>query len=245
MTKNKLKSLFFLKKCNVFDVFFFITFLTSLIITITLEKEDLLYSSPLVIVSIILKYVTNRHKKSEPLFLLAMLAFLCINILTFYSFHDYFNIISLLTSGYLILFTLLLKKYLIKSKLKSLLSLSVIIGIALVGYLIYAVVDLLIGQIPDNNLIFVFVCALCLFIYAFTFAVIYINDNYANGIILLTSGIATIFNLGLSPINEYFFYTRTFTVVILICHYMSLYLFMKFITETKVIEAKDIKPNYF
>ncbi|QCE42909.1 hypothetical protein [Psychroserpens sp. NJDZ02] len=246
MFKDKLKSLLFIIKINVFDILFFVAFLTALVMSITLTvKKDLIYIAPIVIITLIIKYISITKKKADPLFLLALFAFLGLNFLSFYSFNKYFNIISLLTSGYLILFTLLLKKYLVKSKLKSFLSLSVIIGFFLVTYIIYSVVDLLMGHIPNNNMVFVIICALCLFIYAITFAIIYISDNYANGTILLTSGVATIFNLGLSPINEYFLYSQTFTVLILICHYMSLYLFMKFISETKVIKAKDVKPNYF
>ena len=246
MTSKKFDILRFVKKRNIFDTLFFITFFTAITMSITLTvKKDMIYISPFVILAILAKYLSVTKRKPNPLFLLAILAFLGLNILSFYSFNEYFNTISLLTSAYLILFTLILKKYLLKSKLKSFLSLSVIIGFFLVTYIIYSVVDLLIDQIHNSNVIFMLICALCLFIYAITFAMIYVSDNYANGTVLLTSGVATIFNLGLSPINEYFLYNQTFTVLILICHYMSLYLFMRFITTTKVKDTKDIKRNYF
>jgi hypothetical protein len=246
MKAKKTSAFSFIKKSNIFDILFFVVFFTAIIMSITLTvKKDMIYISPIVILAISVKYLSVTKKKADPFFLLALLAFLGLNILSFYSFNKYFNAISLLTSGYLILFTVILKKYLVKSRLKSFLSLSVIIGFFLVGYIIYAVVDLLIGQIPNSNLIYVFICALCLFIYAATFAMIYISDNYSNGTVLLASGVATIFNLGLSPINEYFLYNQTFTVLILICHYMSLYLFMRFISTTKVIDTKDVKRKYF
>lgn len=233
-------------KSSFFDILFFIAVIAALIMSVSLtSRKDLIYISPIVILILIFKYLSITKKKADPKFLLALLAFLILNIISFYDYNEYFNAISLLTSGYLILFTLILKKYLIKSKLKSFLSLSVILGVFLVGYVIYAVVDLLIDQIPNYNIIFMFICALCLFIYAITFAMIYISDNYATGTILLASGVATIFNLGLSPINEYFLYNEIFTFLILFCHYLSLYLFMTFILKTKVVKDNDISSKYF
>ena len=233
-------------KSSFFDILFFVAVITALIMSVSLtSRKDLIYISPLVIIIITCKYVSITKKKADPLFLLALAAFFLLNILSFYAFNKFFNSISILTSTYLILFTLILKKFLIKSKLKSFLSLSVALGVLLVGYVIYAVVDLLIDKIPNYNLIFMLICAVCLFIYSVTFAMIYISDNYDNGTILLASGVATIFNLGLSPINEYLLYNQTFTVLILICHYMSLYLFMKFITTTKIINSDEVKNKYF
>jgi len=245
MVKKKLDSFRLLNITIVVNILFIVSFLTSVVMSITMEKKDLIYICPIVILTILLKYISLTKRKADPLFILVLLAFFGINVLTFYSFKDFFISISLLTSGYLLLYTLILKKYLNKSKLKSILSLSVLIGVFLVGYVIYSVVDLLIGHVPDHKLFFVFLVAVCLFIYAITFAVIYINDNYANGPILLSSGVCTIFNLGMAPINEYFFYNKTFTVLLIICHFMSLYLFMIFISKTKVIDAKNGTTDYF
>tara|TARA_R110002020_G_scaffold17804_3_gene62316 strand:- start:46726 stop:47466 length:741 start_codon:yes stop_codon:yes gene_type:complete len=246
MSIKKLVSYKIRKNTTVFDLLFFLVFITTIILSITLkEKKNLIYISPIVILTIIIKYFSVVKKKLDPLFIIALLAFLFLNVISFYAYNKYFNTISLLTSTYLILFSLILKKYLIKSRLKSFLSLSVILGVLLVGYVIYAVVDLLIGQMPNSNMIFILICAVCLFIYSITFAIIYISDNYENATILLASGVATIFNLCLSPINEYFLYNQTFSVLILFCHYMSLYLFMKFITTTKIINPDDVKNKYF
>ena len=245
MVKKKSDSFRLLNIAVIVNILFFVSFITAIVISITMEKKDLIYICPIVILTILLKYISLTKRKADPLFIIVILAFIGINILTFYSFKHFFVSIALLTAGYLLLYTLILKKYLNKSKLKSILSLSVLIGTLLVGYIIYAVVDLLIGHVPDQKLFFVFLVAVCLFIYAITFAVIYINDNYANGTILLTSGVCTIFNLGLAPINEYFLYNKTFTVLLIISHLLSLYLFMIFISKTKVSDGEDVKIDYF
>lgn len=232
------------KRVILYNVLFLISFVITVIVSATMEREYLIYACPVVIIILFLKYIDITKKKADPLFILALIALLCINFFSFYSFKDYFVLITLLTSSYLLLFTFILKKYLNKSKLKSVLSLSVILGFLLVGYVIFAVVELLIGHIPDYNLFYVFLCALCLFVYSITFAVIYINDNYENGTTLLASGVFSIFHIGLSPINEYYYFNETFTVLIIICHFLSIYLFISFITKAEIIDPKDAKEKY-
>ncbi|WP_054850997.1 hypothetical protein [Olleya sp. ITB9] len=232
-------------KLHFFDILFVIALSIAVGMSVIMEKSQLLYICPVVIVTIFLKYISVVKKNTDPLFLLALAALFCINFLTFYSFHDYFGEISLLTSLYLILYTFSLKKYLIQSKLKSLLSISSVIGGFLVAYISYSVIELLLDKIPNNSQIYMFICAICVLIYTVTFAIVYLNNNYKNGTILLTSGLFSLFQIGLSPINEYLFYNQTFTVMIIICHFMAIYLFMKFISETKPVDPKNIKKQYF
>lgn len=92
---------------------------------------------------------------------------------------------------------------------------------------------------------FVFLCALTLIVYTITFAIVYLNDNYNNSPILLVSGLFTFFQVVLVSINEFLYFNRTFTVVIIICHVMAIYLFINFIVKTKVIKPDNIKKKYF
>lgn len=244
MTNKKSITVNFLKKATFFDVLFYVLFLISIVTSITLEKKHLMYMVPLVLFSIILKYISITKKNAKPLFILALIAAIISNVLSLNNFTDYFMWITISTSVYLVCCTLILKTYLYKTKLKSLLSFSAIIGFLLVSYVIYAVLELLIDYIPGNMLLFTFLCAFFLMIYVLTFAIVYINDNYSNAAVLLASGFFAIFQIALSPINELFIYSKTFTVLIIISNILSFYLFMRFIAVTKVIEAKDIKEKY-
>lgn len=229
----------FLNKVNVFDVLLYTSFIVCVLMSIFMERKELLYISPFVIITIFIKYISLVKKEIDILFVLALVALLFLNFLTFYSYQGGFELISILTSTYLMLFSLTLKKYLKKSSLKSMLSVSSFIAALLIGYLIFAVVNLLITHMPDSSIFYVFLSAFCLIIYVIVFSSIYLSDNYENGIVLLASGLSSIFHIGLSPINEYFFYTKTFTVIIIICHFASIILFMNFISKLGINKFKS------
>ncbi|XMO86244.1 hypothetical protein AAFN75_15750 [Algibacter sp. AS12] len=218
-------------KPNIYDLLFYIAFAVCLIVSITLESKALLYASPLVVVTLLIKYINATKKNADPLFILALIALIGVNFFSFYGFNNYFKTLTLLTSSYLLLYCLILKKYIVKAKYS--ISISVSIGALLVVYIIYSVVALLIDYMPKSNLFYMILCACCLLIYATVVAKIYLKNNYQHGTVLLGSGISSIFHIGLSPINEYFYFNKTFTVIIIISHFISIYLFMIFITKTK------------
>jgi hypothetical protein len=244
MIKKELISLDFYKKKSVLTILFFVSFFASIMVSTFLDKNYLIYIVPVVIFIILLKYISLTKKNTNLLFVFALLTVIVSDILLFYCFEECFLWISLLISVYLVSCTLILIKYLNRSKVKSLLSISLLIGVLLVSYLIYAVLELLINYIPDNLLFFAFLTAFSLIIYTLTITIIYVNDNYTNCTLLLASGIFYFFQIALSPINELLYYDRTFTVLIVICHILSIYLFMKFIVDTKVIVSGDIKEKY-
>ncbi|WP_044397873.1 hypothetical protein [Lacinutrix sp. Hel_I_90] len=235
----------FLKNKSFLDVLFYLSFFASVMVSLFLDKKYLLYCLPVVIFIILLNYISLTKKKANLVFVFALFAVVASDSLSFYCFEDCFMWITLLTSTYLVCSTILLIKYLDKRKLKSLLSISLLIGFLLVAYLLYAILELLINYIPDHLLFFTFLCASSLAVYLITISMVYVNDNYDNGVLLLISGIFYFFQFALSPINEFLFYNRTFTVLIIIAHILSIYLFMKFIAQTKVITSRDIKENYF
>lgn len=235
----------FFKITNVIDVILYVSFLAAIIVSIVFGKTKLIYVLPIVITSLLVKYIYLTKKKANPVFVCALLATLASDILSFYCFEDCFGAIATLTSIYLICCAFSLKKYLHAGKLRSLPSISVIISIVLISYILYSILKLLVNSIPNNHLFFVFLCALSLIVYTITFAIVYLNDNYKNSPILLASGLFTFFQVVLVSINEFLHFSRTFTVLIIICHMMAIYLFMYFIVKTKVIKPENIKKKFF
>ncbi|QRM90281.1 hypothetical protein FG167_13885 [Lacinutrix sp. WUR7] len=244
MSKKKSITRSFFKKITVYDVLFSLSFLASLVVSIAMDKKDLVYVIPVVIFTIILKYISVAKKETKPLFIFALLAILVSNVLSLYNFEDYFMWITIATSLFLFCTTLVLRGYLSKTKLKSLLTFPFLTGFILVSYLIFAVLELIIDFIPGNMFFFTFLCIFFLLIYALTFAMIYVNNMYNNVVVLLASGIFYIFQICLSPINEFFIYNKTFTVLIIVCNILSIYLLMKFVSETNVLDVKDVKEKY-
>ena len=245
MKKKESISTRFFKNTNAIDIIFYLSFLASIVVSILFDKAQLLYVTPIVIVSIILKYLSLTKKKANPFFVFALFATLTSDILSLYCFESCFEWIALFASLYLICCAFVLKKYLHKGKVRSLLSFPVIVSVILITYILYNILELLIYSIPDNHIFFIFLATLSLIVYTITFAIIYINDNYNNGTILLASGIFTFCQIVLVPINEFLIFSKTFTVLIIICHIMAIYLLMNFIAKTEVIKPEDIEKKFF
>lgn len=234
-----------LKQKSRFDFLFYICFLATVIVSITMDSRVLRYFMPTLVFTILLKYINRTRHKSKALFIVALLAIVLSDFLTFYDYDAYFMWITILTSTYLICSTLIIRKYLNKGKLKAVLFLSVFIGFLLASYILYSVLDLIINYLPEGMLLFVLFTALCLLCFVIICAMIYVNDNYDHATFLLGSVLFNMFHMGLSPINEFISYNPTFTVLIVISHILAIYLFMKFISETKVIKAEDVKEKFF
>ncbi|AUC81439.1 hypothetical protein [Lacinutrix sp. Bg11-31] len=245
MTKRESVSTRFLKNTNAIDIIFYLFFLASIVVSILFDKAQLLYTTPIVIISIIIKYISLTKKKANPFFIFALLATLVSNVLSLYCFESCFGWVATFTSLYLISCSFVLKKYLYRGKVRSLLSFSVIVSVILIIYVLYTILELLIYSISDNQMFFIFLATLSLIVYTITFAIIYINDNYNNGTVLLASGIFTFFQIALVSINEFLHFNKTFTVLISICHIMAIYLLMNFIAKTEVIKPEDIKNKFF
>ncbi|WP_186826867.1 hypothetical protein [Seonamhaeicola algicola] len=144
----------------------------------------------------------------------------------------------------LILFSVVLKKYLKTGPLKSFLKVPVLISFALVLYIIYSVLSFLVDFITGSDMFFSLICAISIVVFMFAVSVIYINDVYEHCLTILTSGILLFFQMGLSTINEYLYYNKFFTVLIMITHFVALYFFMIFLVETNVINDEDIKEKF-
>ncbi|WP_179347683.1 hypothetical protein [Winogradskyella pacifica] len=244
MTKTRDVDIRFFNKTTFIDGLFYISFLATVIVSICLEREQLVYVLPIVIFSIIFKYINLTKKKANPLFIIALLAILVSDLLASSCFENCFVWIAIFASVYLICCALSLKKYLHKGKLKSLLSFSVIVSSILIFYVLYSILDLVISFLPGIDVFFLIICSVSLIIYNITVAIIYIRDTYHNGTVLLASSIFTFFQITLIVINEFLLYDKTFTVLAVSCHIIAMYLFMDFIAKTKVIKLEDIKEKF-
>ncbi|EPR70323.1 hypothetical protein ADIWIN_3679 [Winogradskyella psychrotolerans RS-3] len=244
MAKKREVSTRYFKKITIIDSIFYMSFFATIVVSICLERAQLVYVLPVVIFSIFFKYISLTKKRANPLFLIALLAILVSDVLSMYCFEACFVWVSIFASAYLICCALSLKKYLHKGKLKSVLSFSVIVSAILISYVIYAIVDLLMDFLPGIQLFFVLLSSVSLVIYTITVAIIYIRDAYHNSTLLLASSIFTFFQITLIAINEFLFYDKTFTVLAVSCHIMALYLFMNFIAKTEVVKPEDIKEKF-
>lgn len=229
---------------NVFDVVFFALSTIAVVMSVFLPKQDLNIVVPLVIWSLIALYLDKSKKKYNFLFVTALFLSSISSFLSITNFNEFYILITTTTSLYLIGFSIVLKKYLLKGRLKTFLSLPVLISVVSFGYLIYTIIKFMTDFINNNELFFTIICALAYVVYIVCIGVIYLNDVYENRTLLLASGVLLLIQIGLSTMNEFLFYTRTFTVIILIAHFASVYFLVLFILKTKVLKDKDIKEQF-
>lgn len=231
-------------KITFFDVLFFVLAAASVIMSAFLQKQQLYIIVPAAVLALIITYIHKTKKKANLLFIAALIAVLVSNFFSLYNFDRFYLWITNLTTLHLVLFSVVLKKYLKKGTLKSFLKSHVIISFGLILYIIYTVLSFLMEQISDNELFFSLICAISIVVFMFTVSVIYINDVYENCLNVLTSGILLFFQMGLSTINEYLYFNKFFTVLIIITHFVAIYFLMKFIVETKVSSVKNTEERF-
>lgn len=231
-------------KIDFFDYIFF-GLLTLAIITSFLQgKDNLIYIMPLVTVSIILKYIVSKKKKSNIIFITALCSVVISDILISTSFKGNYLWINIMLISFLLCSILTLKKYLHAGKLKSFLSLSMLIGVGLVTYLLYITLEIIVQEVPNLQMFTSYLCAVSILIFLFTITIIYTNNNYSSGTMLLASGIFYLFQVVLTIINEFLHMSNSFTAIIILCHFLAIYLLTRFLINTKPINDEDIKEQF-
>ena len=204
-----------------------------MVIAIFFDPKFLTLALPFTIICIGLLYLTSAIKINY-WYLLSLFIMLISDILIYTDFKSYFSIICILIGVYFLLNSLVLKRFVMRYKFQwnALLSLPLVIGTALIIYLIYAISELLISYVL-KALPFVIFSLAGSITFTITSYLTYHVVKYDEKVsIMIVAGIC-IFIVALVPINELFFYNKVFTVLINLTHVLGLYIFMKFLVNTK------------
>ncbi len=234
-----------MKKIGATYLFFYLTFLIVIYVAIFLDKSLLIYVKPLAPLSLILLYI-RFTKKINLAFPLCMIVIAVTDIFNYLNFIKYYSIIAVLISLFYALCLFLLKEYLAKDdiKLSRLTSPPVIVSVFLIGYLIFSITELAMPIVEGSlGSVAMIVISLLLFVTASFF--IYVADRYEKSIYLFIAACCTLFVDALLAINELYYYTRVFTVLINIAEIAGLYFFTFFLIEAKLIDEKTSKEKYF
>lgn len=212
--------------------------MASIFLSIYKEKATLIYTLPITVVSLLIKYITLKNNKKHMLYVLGLTFVLIADILIFSNFKTNFSYISILNGLFLLCSIAVLRHYLHKQKLKKFLNPSVIISITLVSYVLLYTLRFLIKTLPNNQVFFAF-CTMSFFAAFFiVIALIYLSQLYHNGFILLIAGISYFFQMFFSLINEFLHYDKIFTTLIVISHIIALFLLTEFISVTKPTDTQ-------
>lgn len=175
-----------------------------------------------------------------------MLVIAITDVFIYLDFVKYYTVIAVLIFTFYGVCSLLLKDFISKKdiKLKVFASPPVIVSMFLIGYLIFSITDLVLPKIINSigamNLI---ITGLLLFVTICFF--IYVSDRYKKSIYLFIAACCTLFVDALLAINELYYYSREFTILINGVEILGLYFFTKFFIDTKPIDVKSISDTYF
>ncbi len=233
----------FFKNIEPIRLLFYFSFVSIIIVTVFFERKLLIYTLPITILFIGILYI-QHVRKIDPWYILSLMVMIISDILIYEDFTNYFSEICILIGVFFLLSSLSLRKFIAPNKLQwsTILSFPFILCAFLILYLIYAISQLLLPYVLAA-LPFVIICLAGSLTFTITSYIVYITDKYEQGITLVTVVGLCVFIVALLPINELFFYSRIFTVLLNITHILSLYLFMTFLVSSKSkktsLEDKD------
>ncbi len=234
-----------MKKINITYLLFYCAFAIVVFIAIFLDKWLLVYSKPIVPMSLIVLYLVHV-KKVNLLFPLSMLVIAITDIFNYIDFIRYYDSIALLISSFYVLCIFLLRDYIVKDdiKLNRIVSLPVVVSTILITYLIYTITELALPKVGNSlGSVAIIVISVLLFVAVSFF--IYVADRYEKSIYLFIAACCTLFVDALLAINELYYYTRVFTILINIAEIAGLYFFTSFFIETKNRDMELKEEVYF
>jgi len=234
-----------LKKTHPTYLFFYVASLLVVYVSIFLDKSLLIWVKPLVPLSLIVSYHV-LVKEFNLLFFLSMIVILVTDIFNYTDFIKYYDTIAILISTFYVLCVFLLKDYIKKEdvKLDALISLPAFLSVILIGYLVFSITELVMPKISNSlGSIVIIVVALLLFVFVSFF--IYVANRYEKSVYLFIAACCTLFVDALLAINELYYYTRVFTVLINIAEIAGLYFFTLFLINIRKIKVRKVKDQYF
>ncbi|MEB3345549.1 hypothetical protein U6A24_08770 [Aquimarina gracilis] len=128
--------------------------------------------------------------------------------------------------------------------MKKLMSSPMIIGVVLVFYVLYSIVQLTLPRVDNSIEYVVFIVISMLAFSAFSF-IIYVSDRYEKTLYLFIAASCTIFVDALLAINELYYYNRVFTVLVNIAEVFGLYFFASFFIETEPKNSTLKEDSFF
>ncbi|WP_128755317.1 hypothetical protein [Aquimarina sediminis] len=234
-----------MKKTDFTYLFFYISFLAVICAVLFFDKWVLVYVKPIVPLSLVFIYLKHA-KKPAFLFVVCMLLIIVTDIFISLDFAKYYTVIALLISLFYVLCILLLKRFISKGdvNLKTLLAVPVILSTVLIGYLVFSIVDLILPKMTNSigSMILIIVSLLMFVVVCFF---VYVADKYEKLIYLFIAACCTLFVDALLPINELYYYSTVFTVLINITEILGIFLFTVFFIETKPKNKKEFDDKYF
>ncbi len=185
-------------------------------------------------------------KKINILFLLSMCIILVTDIFIYIDFKGYYNSISVLISIFYVVGVFALRSFISKDDVKfgKFISFPVGVSVILIGYLVYAITELVLPEIKDSFL-FIALIVLSMLLFCVVSFFIYTADRFEKSMYPFIAACCTLFVDALLTINELYYYSRVFTVIINITEIIGIYFFAIFFIRAKPRDVNSSKKFLF
>ena len=205
------------------------------------DKAFLEFALPITLLVIIMNYY-HESKNVNYFFIISIISSMMLDYFIYTDLIDNFSIACIATFSYLITSCLALKDYFFQIKLQwtKLISVPLLISLALVIFLVISISDFVLYLVP-NATPYIIIAVVPLLMYVTISYYIFVSDRYNTGIKLLFAACLCIVTVALCPINELFYPSPVFTILVTTAHILGFYLFMQFLTKTA--PAADLIPE--
>ncbi len=224
---------------------FCFSFLIVVLTALFFEKRYLIYAKPLIPISLMLIYLVSNTKSLRLYFVLSMITIMINDSFVYYDFVRYFDLVAVIIILFYSICIIMLSHYVNFQDVKSrnFFSIPIVVSIILISYLIFSISNLVLPNLIDSVISF-FLVLIAIICFVGTCFFIYIIDKFYGNFRLFITASCCLFVNGLLLINDFYYYSRVFTVLINIAETLGLYFFMKFFIEAKPIEAMSEKNGY-
>ena len=231
-----------MKKIYLFKTLFYIQLIVLLIVILFLDESYLVFQKILSLITITVIYVLGNPRKNNYFYLFSMLVMMVNDTLILLDFSSYFPIITSLGTIYFSLSILVVKRFLEEKDIlfSKLYSFPIIVGILLMGYLIYSITDLVLPYV-ENSILFLGLFVISLLIFIILCFMIYLADRFTGNLMLFIAASCCLIVNALLPINYFVFQTKVFVLLIHILELLGFYFFTLFLIESK--EKKDMNTQ--
>ncbi|TPN82103.1 hypothetical protein FHK87_22000 [Aquimarina algicola] len=152
--------------------------------------------------------------------------------------------IAILVSLFYFVCVLSLKKYVSKEDINpdTLTRPTVIISAILITYIVFSVTELVFPKLSES-IWYVVLAIVSMLSFSIMNFIIYVSDRYEKSLYLFITACSALIADTLLTLNEMYYYSRVFTILINITETLGLYFFVSFFVETKLIVRASQKND--
>ena len=231
-----------MKRIYLFKTLFYIQLILLLIAVLFLDESYLIFQKIFALITVTVIYILGNSRKNNFFYLCSMLVMMVNDTLILVDFSSYFPIIASLGTIYFSLSILVVKRFLEEKDIlfSKLYSFPIIVGVLLMGYLIYSITDLVLPYVK-NSILFLGLFVISLLIFIILCFMIYLADRFTGNLMLFIAASCCLIVNALLPINYFVFQTKVFVLLIHILELLGFYFFTLFLIESK--EKKDMNTQ--